>query len=51
MSSQLHSAWQQLRQYPQGCNFEDDYRFIRSASKQQRNGDGNRNSTEENHRE
>lgn len=27
--SQLRDMWRQLRQYPQGCSFEDDYMLIR----------------------
>lgn len=28
----LKSTWQQLRHYPQGCDFETDYKFIQSCA-------------------
>lgn len=33
MTKHLRDVWQQLRWYPQGCTFEDDYRFIQSVAK------------------
>lgn len=33
MIKHLRDVWQQLRWYPQGCNFEDSYRFLRDCEK------------------
>lgn len=33
MIKRLRDVWQQLRWYPQGCSFEDDYRFIQEVTR------------------
>lgn len=32
MVDHMRGVWQQLRWYPQGCHFEDDYRYIQSMA-------------------
>lgn len=33
MVKHMKDVWKQLRWYGQGCNFEQDYRFIQSIAK------------------